>query len=127
MSRATPLRLTVRGWAMLAAAFVGLLAAYATGWPALLAVAVFLAGLVGAGALVVRFAPVQLTVERDVAPPVTDPGLPADVRLTVRGRSVIEAEWGDDVAYGLTVKGAHGGVLPALHGGSLQLGYSVVG
>jgi uncharacterized protein (DUF58 family) len=127
MNRGTPLRLTVRGWALLAAAFAGVVAAYATGWPALLAVAVFMAGLVGAAALVVRFAPVQLTVERDVAPPVTDPGLPADVLLTVRGHSVIEAEWSDDVAYGLTVKGAHGGVLPALHGGSLQLGYSVVG
>jgi uncharacterized protein (DUF58 family) len=124
---ASPLRLTVRGWALLAAAFAGIVAAYATGWPALLAVAVFLAGLVAAGALVVRFAPVQLTVERDVAPPVTDPGLPADVLLTVRGRSAIEAEWSDDVSYGLTASGAHAGVLPALHGRPLQLGYSVVG
>ena len=124
---ASPLRLTVRGWALLAAAFGGLLAAYATGWPALLAVSVFLAGLVGAGALVVRFAPVQLSVEREVDPAVTDPGLPADVRLTVRGRSVIEAEWSDDVAYGLIVSGANAGVLPALHGRPMELRYSVVG
>jgi uncharacterized protein (DUF58 family) len=58
---------------------------------------------------------------------VTDPGLPADVRLTVRGRSVIEAEWSDDLVYGLTVAGQRHGVLPPLHGGTLELGYSVVG
>jgi uncharacterized protein (DUF58 family) len=123
----SPLRLTVRGWALLAAAFAGVLAAYTTGWPALLAVAVFLAGLVAAGALIVRFAPVQLTVERSVSPPVTDPGLPADVHLTVHGRSVIEAEWSDDLVYGLTTTGQRHGVLPPLHGGTLELGYSVVG
>jgi uncharacterized protein (DUF58 family) len=123
----SPLRLTVRGWALLAAAFAGLVAAYATGWPALLAVSVFLAGLVAAGALVVRFAPVQLTVEREMTPAVTDPGLPADVLLTVRGRSAIEAEWSDDVIYGLTVSGANSGVLPAMHGRPIQLGYSIVG
>src|SRR5947209_14459955 len=111
MSRvSSPLRLTVRGWGLLAAAFAGMVAAYATGWPALLAVAVFLGGLIAAGALVVRFAPVQLTVEREVDPAVTDPGLPADVLLTVRGRSAIEAEWSDDVTYGLTVSGANSGV-----------------
>jgi uncharacterized protein (DUF58 family) len=123
----SPLRLTVRGWALLGVAFGGLIAAYATGWPALLAVAVFLAGLVVAGALVVRFAPVQLTVERELSPAVIDPGLPADVRLTVRGRSAIEAEWSDEVAYGLVVAGAHAGVLPPLHGGTLELAYSVTG
>jgi len=128
MSRTpTPLRLTVRGWAMLAAAVGGLLAAYLFGWPALLAVAVFLAGLVGAGALLVRYAPVQLSVEREVAPAVTDPGLPADVHLTVRGRSAIEAEWRDDLPYGLKVTGDHAGVLPALHGGAVQLHYAVTG
>lgn len=123
----TPLRLTVRGWALLAAAFAGLVAAYLFGWPALLAVAVFLAGLVGAGALLVRFAPVQLSVERDIAPTVTDPGLPADVQLTVRGRSTIEAEWRDDLPYGLKVTGEHEGVLPAMHGGAVHLRYSITG
>src|SRR5919202_5730315 len=123
----TPLRLTLRGWALLAAAFAGLLAAYLFGWPALLAVSVFLAGLVGAGALLVRFAPVQLSVERDIAPAVTDPGLPADVHLTVRGRSVIEAEWRDDLPYGLKVTGEHAGVLPAMHGGAVHLHYSIAG
>jgi uncharacterized protein (DUF58 family) len=124
---ASPLRLTARGWALLVAAFVGVLAAYATGWPALLAVAVFLGGLVAAGALLVRFAPVQLTVEREITPAVTDPGLPADVLLTVRGHSAIEAQWSDDVAYGLVVAGAHAGVLPAMHGRPVELGYSITG
>lgn len=123
--RARPTR---RGWTTLGVAVLTAIVAYAAGWPAMLAVAVFLAGLVVAGLLAVRLAPLSVEVERALEPAVTAPGLPVDVRLTVRGRVVADAMWVDALPPGLRAVGAPEGVLKRLDGSRpVDLAYGVVG
>ncbi|MGN6742260.1 MAG: DUF58 domain-containing protein [Amnibacterium sp.] len=126
--RLPPVRLTRRGWGLLVTALVGLLVAYASGWPALLAVSLFLAALVGAGLLSVALAPTRATAERRLAPDVTEPGRPVAVRLTIAGHASAGAEWHDETPRRLEVVGAASGRLPRLGGGrgAVEVEYGVV-
>lgn len=123
-----PVRLTRRGWGLLVTALLGLVVAYASGWPALLAVSLFLAGLVGAGVLAVVLVPTRATAERRLAPDVTEPGRPVAVRLTIAGHASAGAEWHDDAPRRLEVVGASSGRLPRLGAGlaAVEVEYGVV-
>lgn len=116
-SRRRSVRLTPRGWAMLAAAVVAAITAYALGWAALLATAAFVAALVLVGVVTVTVAPVRLTVSRRIVPDVASPGIPVDVQLQVAG-SAVSSEWRDRIPDRVAVVGAAAGVLPAMHTGA---------
>ncbi|WP_297345099.1 DUF58 domain-containing protein [Amnibacterium sp.] len=122
------MRLTRRGWGLAITAFLGVVAAYVAGWPALLAVALFLGGLVGAGALAVALVPTRATAERRLAPDVTEPGRAVTVRLTIAGHASAGAEWRDDTNRRLEVIGSASGRLPRLGGGTtaVEVEYEVV-
>ena len=123
-----PVRVTRRGWAMLGTAFAGFVVAYASGWPALLAVSLFLAALVGAGVLAVVLVPTRATAERRLAPEVTEPGRPVTVRLTIAGHAAAGAEWRDDTTRRLEVIGSAKGRLPRLGSdlAAVEVEYEVV-
>jgi uncharacterized protein (DUF58 family) len=127
-SRLPPVRLTRRGWGLALTALFGVLAAYVAGWPALLAVALFLGGLVGAGVLAVVLVPTRATAERRLAPDVTEPGRPVTVRLTIAGHASAGAEWRDDTTRRLEVVGAAHGRLPRLGAGTtaVEVEYEVI-
>jgi uncharacterized protein (DUF58 family) len=108
-------RLTTRGGVFLGAAFVGLIVAYAAGWPALLAVALFLFGAVVAGVAAVMIAPVVLTIERRIEPPIAEQRRPVHVRVTVRGQAPGALEWTEDLPRSVVVTGRAEGVLAAVH------------
>ncbi len=126
--RLPPVRLARRGWSILAAAFFGVIVAYASGWAALLAVSLFAAGLVGAGVLTVAFVPTRTTAERRLAPDVVEPGSPVTVRLTVGGHAAAGAEWRDETPRRLEVVGSSTGRLPRLGGGTsaVEVEYTVI-
>jgi uncharacterized protein (DUF58 family) len=126
--RLPPVRLTRRGWGLGTLAVVGVLVAYASGWPALFAVALFLGGLVGAGVLAVALVPTRATAERRLAPDVTEPGRPVTVRLTIAGHASAGAEWRDDTTRRLEVVGSSSGRLPRLGGGTtaVEVEYEVI-
>src|SRR4051794_19163734 len=126
--RLPPVRLARRGWSILATAFLGLVVAYASGWAALLAVALFTAGLVGAGVLTVMLVPTRTTAERRLAPDVIEPGNPVTVRLTIGGHASAGAEWRDETPRRLEVVGAAKGRLPRLGGGTsaVEVEYTVI-
>jgi len=107
-------RLTVRGGVFLGAAFVGLIVAYAAGWPALLAVSLFLFGAVIAGVTAVLVAPVQLTIERRIEPAIAEQRRPVHVRVTVKGQAPGALEWTEDLPRSVVVTGRAEGVLAAV-------------
>jgi uncharacterized protein (DUF58 family) len=107
-------RLTARGGVFLGAAFVGLIAAYAAGWPALLAVSLFLFGAVVAGIAAVAVAPVALTVDRRIEPDIVEQRRSVHVRVTVRGQAPGALDWTEDLPRQVVVTGRAAGVLPAV-------------
>ena len=107
-------RLTTRGGVFLGAGFVGLIVAYAAGWPALLAVALFLFGAVVAGVVAVAVAPVALTVERRIEPDIAEQRRQVHVRVTVRGQAPGALDWTEDLPRSVVVTGHAEGVLPAV-------------
>lgn len=108
-------RLTVRGGAFLGAALVGLIVAYAAGWPALLAVALFLFGAVVAGVAAVMLVPVALSIERRIEPGIVEQRRTVHVRVTVRGQAPGSVEWTEDLPRSVLVTGRAEGVLQAVH------------
>ncbi|RIX30413.1 DUF58 domain-containing protein [Amnibacterium setariae] len=108
------IRLTGRGGVFLGVAFVGLIVAYATGWPALLGVALFLFGAVVAAVCAVLVAPVALAIERRIDPPIAEQRRPIRVRVSVRGQAPGALEWAEDLPRSVVVTGRAEGVLPAL-------------
>jgi uncharacterized protein (DUF58 family) len=108
-------RLTLRGGAFVGTAFVGLIVAYATGWPSLLAVALFLFGAVVAAVAAVVVVPVSLTVERRLDPELVEQRTPVRVRVTVRGQAPGALEWTEDLPRSVDVTGRAEGVLGAVH------------
>lgn len=116
-SRRRSVRLTPRGWALLVSAGIAAVAAYAIGWPALLATAVFVAALVLVGVVAVSVSPVRLSVTRRVVPGTVSPGIPVDVHLQVAG-SASSAEWRDRLPDRVAVIGAATGVLPTMRPGA---------
>src|SRR4051794_37371012 len=125
--RLPPVRLTVRGQVLLVVSVVGFVVSYLSGWPALLAVSLFAAAAVAAGALSVMLAPTRVSVERRIAPDVAEPGRPVAVRLTVGGHAAAGAEWVDDVPRTVELVGAPRGRLPRLGGGlaAVEVEYTV--
>ena len=115
--RLPPVRLTPRGVAFLVVGLLGVVLAYAAGWPALLAASLFLGGAVAAGVVTVVVAPPALRVERRIEPDVTDPRVPVAVRVTVSGSATSGLEWVDEVPRSLQVVGSARGGLPALGAG----------
>lgn len=107
-------RLTVRGGVFLGAGFVGLIVAYAAGWPALLAVSLFLFGAVLAGVGAVVVSPASLVIERRIEPPIVEQRRPVHVRLTARGQAAGALEWSEDLPRSVVVTGRAEGVLPAI-------------
>jgi uncharacterized protein (DUF58 family) len=107
-------RLTTRGGVFLGAAFVGLIVAYAAGWPALLAVSLFLFGAVVAGVAAVAVAPVALSVERRIEPDIVEQRRSVHVRVTVRGQAPGALDWTEDLPRQVIVTGRAEGVLPAV-------------
>lgn len=108
-------RLTARGGVALGAAFAGLIVAYAAGWPALLAVALFLFGAVVAGFVAVLVTPVSLTVDRRLEPDVVEQRRAVRVRLTLRGSAPGALEWTEDLPRSVALSGRAEGVLAAVH------------
>ncbi|MDQ1513433.1 MAG: hypothetical protein QOC59_1275, partial [Microbacteriaceae bacterium] len=127
--RLPPVRLTVRGQVLLVASAVGFVVAYVSGWRALLAVSLFAGATVAAGTLSVMLAPTRVSVERRLAPDVSEPGRPVAVRLTVGGHAAAGAEWIDDVPRTVEVVGAPRGRLPRLGGAlaAVEVEYTVRG
>ncbi|MBW4040944.1 MAG: DUF58 domain-containing protein [Acidobacteria bacterium] len=107
-------RLTARGGVFLGAGFVGLVVAYAAGWPALLAVSLFLLGAVVAGMVAVVVSPASLVVERRIEPRIVEQRRPVHVRLTARGSAPGALEWSEDLPRSVVVTGLAEGVLPAV-------------
>lgn len=107
-------RLTARGGVFLGAGFLGLLIAYAAGWPALLAVSLFLLGAVVAGAAAVVVSPASLAIERRIEPRIVEQRRPVHVRLTARGTAPGALEWSEDLPRSVVVTGHAEGVLPAV-------------
>ncbi|MGN6444699.1 DUF58 domain-containing protein [Amnibacterium sp.] len=107
-------RLTARGGAFLVAGLVGLVVAYAAGWPALLAVSLFLFGAVVAGLASVVVSPAALEVERRIEPRIAEQRRPVQVRLTARGQAAGALEWSEDLPRSVIVTGHAEGVLPPL-------------
>jgi uncharacterized protein (DUF58 family) len=127
--RLPPVHLTGRGWGLLFAGGFGLVIAYASGWPALLAVSLFAGAIVAGGALVVALAPTRVSVERRLAPDVAEPGRPVAVRLTVGGHVAAGADWIDGVPRTVQVNGAARGRLPRLGDAlaAVEIEYTLVG
>ena len=109
-ARFAGVRLTARGIAFLVAAGVGLIVAYASGWPSLLAVSLFLAAAVVAAFASVVVAPPEVHVERRIDPPVVEQRRPARVRLSVRGPAAA-LEWIERTVPDVQVTGQVAGVL----------------
>lgn len=109
-----PVRLTTRGGVFLGSGFVGLIVAYATGWPALLAVSLFLLGAVVAAVVSVAVSPVALTVERRIEPDIVEQRRPVHVRVTVHGQAPGALDWTEDLPRSVVVTGRAAGVLPAV-------------
>jgi uncharacterized protein (DUF58 family) len=107
-------RLTTRGGVFIGAGLVGLMVAYAAGWPALLAVALFLFGAVVAAVIAVAASPVALTVERRIEPDIVEQRRPVHVRVTVRGQAPGALDWTEDLPRAVVVTGRAAGVLPAV-------------
>ena len=107
-------RLTTRGGVFLGAALVGLIVAYAAGWPALLAVSLFLVGAVVAGVGSVVVSPASLVIERRIEPQIVEQRRPVHVRLTARGTAPGALEWREDLPRSVVVTGHAEGVLPAV-------------
>lgn len=107
-------RLTVRGAVFLGAGFVGLIVAYAAGWPALLAVSLFLFGAVLAGVGAVLVSPVSLTIERRIEPQIVEQRHPVHVRVTARGQAPGALEWSEDLPRSVVVTGHAEGTLAAV-------------
>ncbi len=121
-ARFAGVRLTARGIAFLVAAGIGLVVAYASGWPSLLAVSLFLAAAVAAAFASVVVAPPEVAVERRIDPPVVEQRQPARVRLSVRGPAAA-LEWVERTTADVQVTGSVSGVLRG--GGARLLEYSV--
>ena len=121
-ARFAGVRLTTRGIAFLVAAGVGLIVAYASGWPSLLAVSLFLAAAVVAAFASVVVAPPEVSVERRIDPPVVEQRMPARVRLSVRGPGST-LEWLERIPSDVQVTGRTTGVLRG--GGARLLEYQV--
>lgn len=107
-------RLTVRGGLFLGTGLVGLVVAYAAGWPALLAVSLFLFGAVAAAVGSVVVSPAALVVERRIEPGIAQQRQPVHVRLTARGQAPGALEWSEDLPRQVVVTGDAEGVLPAI-------------
>jgi uncharacterized protein (DUF58 family) len=112
--RLAPLRLTTRGGLFLGAALLGLIVAYAAGWPALLAVALFLFGAVVAAAAAVVVSPPALVVARRIDPAIAEQRSPVRVRVEVRGTAPGPLEWTEDLPRSVLVTGHAEGVLDTL-------------
>src|SRR5579875_3655019 len=95
----------------LAAAGLGLIVAYAAGWPALLAVALFLFGAVAAAAATVVASPPALVVERRIDPPIVEQLAPVRVGVEIRGTAPGPLEWTEDLPRSVVVTGRAAGVL----------------
>lgn len=115
--RRRTVRLTPRGWALLASSGIAAGTAYVLGWPALLATAAFIAALVLVGAVSVAVSPVRLAVTRRVVPDTASLGVPVDVQLQVVGAAV-SSEWRDRLPDRVAVVGVASGVLPTMHVGA---------
>lgn len=122
-------RLTSRGTAFLVVAAVGLVAAYASGWAALLAVSLFLAGAVAVAAGAVLTSPPDVTAERRIDPPVAEARSEVTVTVTISGRTAAGTEWSERTSTVLETRGAVSGRLPHLGPGSppARIEYSVTG
>lgn len=107
-------RLTVRGGVFLGAGLLGLIVAYAAGWPALLAVSLFLIGAVLAGMAAVVVSPASLVIDRRIEPQIVEQRSPVHVRLTARGTAPGALEWSEDLPRSVVVTGHAEGVLPAV-------------
>lgn len=107
-------RLTARGGLFLGAAFVGLIVAYSSGWPALLAVSLFLFGAVLAGVGAVVVSPVSLAIERRIEPQITEQRRQVRVRVTARGQAPGALEWSEDLPRSVVVTGHAEGTLEAV-------------
>ena len=99
------IRLTGRGGVFLGVALVGLIVAYATGWPALLGVALFLFGAVVAAVCAVLVAPVALAIDRRLDPAIAEQRRPVRVRVSVRGQAPGALEWAEDLPRSVVVTG----------------------
>ena len=108
------IRLTARGGAFLGVGFAGLVVAYATGWPALLGVALFLFGAVVAAVAAVLVSPVALSIDRRIDPEIAEQRRPVRVRVSVRGDAPGALEWTEDLPRSVVVTGEAAGVLPAV-------------
>jgi uncharacterized protein (DUF58 family) len=107
-------RLTARGGVFLGAAFVGLIVAYAAGWPALLAVSLFLFGAVIAGVGAVLVSPVSLSIERRIEPQIVEQRRHVQVRVTARGQAPGALDWSEDLPRSVVVTGHAEGTLAAV-------------
>jgi uncharacterized protein (DUF58 family) len=107
-------RLTARGGVFLGAGLVGLIVAYAAGWPALLAVSLFLFGAVLAAVGAVIVSPASLTIERRIEPPITEQRRQVHVRVTARGQAPGALEWTEDLPRSVVVTGRAEGTLEAV-------------
>ena len=118
LRRFGPVRLTGRGVAFLVVAFIGLIAAYAAGWPALLAVSLFLAGAVAAAVLVVAAAPSEIAVERRIDSMVVEQRRAVLVRVSVHGAALGSLDWVEELPRSVTVSGRAEGHLDGLRQGA---------
>lgn len=114
LERARVVRPTGRGGAFIGVGLLGTMVAYATGWPALLAVSLFLVGAVAAAAVVVVLSPAEVTVERRIDPSIAEQRSPIRVRLSLRGRAAGALEWSEELPRSVTIAGRAAGRLPAL-------------
>lgn len=109
-----PLRLTPRGGAFLGAGAVGVLISYAAGWPALLAVALFLVGAVLAAIVIVVLSPPALAIDRLVDPLIAEQRQPVRVQVGVRGTAAGAVEWLEELPRSVVVNGRADGVLSSV-------------
>lgn len=114
LSRLAPLRLTARGGSFLAAGLFGVIVAYAAGWPALLAVSLFLIGAVVAAVAMVLATPAAVEVTRTIDPRIAEQRQPIRVRVGVRGSAVGSLEWREELPRSVVVTGHAEGVLRSL-------------
>lgn len=109
-----PLRITPRGGAFLGAGAIGVLVSYAAGWPALLAVALFLIGAVLAAIVIVVLSPPALAIDRLVDPLIAEQRKPVRVQVGVRGSSAGAVEWLEELPRSVVVNGRAEGVLTSV-------------
>ncbi|MFD1721071.1 DUF58 domain-containing protein [Amnibacterium endophyticum] len=117
LDRLRAARPTIRGGVFVAGGVVGMVAAYASGWSALLAVALFLLGAVVAALVVVVLAPSDVQVERRIDPGIALQREPVRVRLILRGSAAGALEWSEQLPHSVAVTGHVSGRLPALRPG----------